>query len=215
VVAAADPSKYEPLDDLGVVFGMSVQPVIVPFDVIDRVIVRTNGRRVAAGLIINLEEQQFEPAVSQLERIPLGLLSAATPPVIRLITALLWRAVNDQARGIQVESLEQELLVRFRTNEALYDVMSAPKCYERALVSRLKEMTGLSVADGQCPQTGHIRLRIAGRVVAARISTMLGAFGEGIVLRLPDSEHELVDVIENCVDAPSRLAADTTGPPSC
>jgi type IV pilus assembly protein PilB len=215
VVAAADPSKYEPLDDLGVLFGMPVQPVIVPFDVIDRVIVRTNGRNVAAGLIINLEEQQFEPALSQLERMPLDLLSAATPPVSRLITALLWRAVNDQARGIQVESLERELLVRFRTDEALYNVMSAPKCYERALISRLKEMTGLNVADGQCLQTGHIRLRIAGRVVAGRISTMPGTFGEGIVLRLPDSEHELVDVIENCVDALSGLAADTTGPPPC
>ena len=215
VVAAADPSKYEPLDDLGVLFGMPVQPVVVPFDVIDRVIVPTNGRSVAAGLIINLEEQQFEPALSQLERMPLDLLSAATPQVIRLITALLWRAVNDQARGIQVESLERELLVRFRTNEALYDVMSSPKCYGMALVSRLKEMTGLSVADGQCPQTGYMRLRIAGRVVTARISTMPGAFGEGIVLGLPDSEHELVDVIENCVNAPRELAAGTTGPPSC
>jgi type IV pilus assembly protein PilB len=215
VIAAADPSKYEPLDDLGVLYGMPVQPVIVPFDVIDRVIVRTNGRSVAAGLIINLEEQQFEPALSQLERMPLDLLSAATPPVIRLITALLWRAVNDQARGIQVESLERKLLVRFRSDEALYDVISAPKCYERALVSRLKEMTGLSVADGQCPQTGHMRLRIAGRVVTARISTMPGVFGEGIVLGLPDCEHELVDVIENCVNAPRGLAADTTGPASC
>jgi type II secretory ATPase GspE/PulE/Tfp pilus assembly ATPase PilB-like protein len=215
VVAAADPSKYEPLDDLGVLFGMPVQPVIVPFDVIDRVIVRTNGRSFAAGLIINLEEQQLEPAVSQLERMPLDLLSAATPPVIRLITALLWRAVNDQARGIQVESLERELLVRFRTDEALYDVMSSPKCYERALVSRLKEMAGLRVADGRFPQSGDMRLRIAGRVVAGRISTMPGSFGEGIVLRLPDSEHELVDIIENCVDALSGLAADTTGPPSC
>jgi hypothetical protein len=128
---------------------------------------------------------------------------------------LLWRAVNDQATGIQVESFERELLVRFRTDEALYDVMSAPKCYEKALISRLKEMTGLNVADGQCPQTGHIRLRIAGRVVAARISTMPGAFGEGIVVGLPDSEHEFVDVIENCVNAPCGLAAGTTGPPSC
>jgi type II secretory ATPase GspE/PulE/Tfp pilus assembly ATPase PilB-like protein len=215
IVAAADPSKYEPLDDLGVLFGMPVHAVIVPFDVLDRAILRADGKTTAAELIINLEEQQFEPALSQLEHMPLDLLSAATPPVIRLITALLWRAVNDQARGIQVESLERELLVRFRTDEALYDVMSSPKCYERALVSRLKEMAGLRVADGRFPQSGHMRLRIAGRVVAGRISTMPGTFGEGIVLRLPDSEHELVDVFENCVDALNGLAADTTGPPSC
>ena len=214
-VAAADPSKYEPLDDLSVFVGMPVQPVIVPFDVLDSAILRATGRNTAAGLILNLEEQQLERAVSQIERMPLDLLNAGTPPVIRLIAALLWRAVNDRARGIQIESLERELLVRFSTDEALYDVISSPKCYEKALISRLKEMAGLRIVDEGLPQSGHIRLRIAGRVVVARISTMPGVFGEGIVLRLPDRCQELVDVIENCVDALRELAADTTGNPFC
>ncbi len=210
VVAAADPSKYEPLDDVGVLFGMPVQPVIVPFDVLDRAIERANGQGAAAGLIINLEEQQLEPAASQLERMPLDLLGAETPPIVKLVTALLWRAVTERARDIQVEPLERDMLVRFRIDGALYDVMSMPRCFEGPLTSRFKKMAGLRVAEGRITQSGHIRLRIAGRVFAAHISTMPGAFGERIMLRFPDSGH-----IEDCVNALYGLAADTTEPPPC
>jgi type IV pilus assembly protein PilB len=212
VVAVADPSRYEPLDDLGVLFGMPVQQVIVPFDVLDCAIECSNGQDGAAGMIINLEEQQLEPAARQLERMPLDLLNPEAPPLVRLVTALLWRAVNDRARDIQIEPLERISLVRFRTDTALYDAMSLPRCLEGMLTSRLKGLAGISVAAGRSPQSGHIRLRIAGRVVAARVSTMPGAFGEMIVLRLPDSKHELVDVIEDFVDALHGLTADTTRP---
>jgi general secretion pathway protein E len=214
VVAAADPSKYEPLDDLGVLFGMPVQPVVVPFDVLDRVIERTCQRSTATpavGPIISLEEQQLETVASQLDRMPLDLLGAETPLVIRLVNALLRKAVDDRASDIQIEPFERELLVRFRADGTLYDVMSSPLCLERALTSRLKVMAGLTVAERQIPQNGHVRLRIAGSVIAVPMSTMPGAFGERIALRLPDSGHELVDIIiDECVDALQGLATEVT-----
>lgn len=210
VVAAADPSKYEALDDVAMLFGMPVQPVIVPFDVLDRAIERANEHGAAAGWIINLEEQQLEPAASQLERTPLDLLGAETPPITKVVTALLWRAVQERTRDIQVEPFERDLVVRFRTDGTLYDVMSMPRCFEEALIARFKKIAGLKIAEGRITQSGHIRLRIAGRVFAACISTMPGAFGERIVLRLPDSEH-----LQDCVDVLYGLATDTTEPPSC
>lgn len=216
VAAAADPSRYEPLDDLGVFFGMPVQTIVVPFDVLDRATERTNGASAAPGAIVNVEERNLEAAAARLDMVPEPLfLDAEAPPIVGLVKALLWKAVDARATDIRIEPSEHEMLVRLRSEGSFYNVMSSPKCYESALTSCLKLMAHLDVADRRIAQTGHIRLRVAGRIMVSRISTAPASHGEQILLHLPDGAQERAGIIDDCIDALRELAVRPAGPAFC
>jgi general secretion pathway protein E len=197
-VAIADPSNYEPLDDLRVLFGMPIQPVVASAEIIAEAINRAYDRAAttsAHDLMIDLEDQGLDQVASELAQEPLDLLeSDGAAPIIRLVNGLFSQAVKDRASDIHIESFEQELVVRFRVDGMLYDLLSPPKRFQAAITSRVKVMSGLNIAEKRLPQDGRIRLRIAGRDIDVRVSTIPTAFGERIVLRLLDRAQALVDV---------------------
>jgi general secretion pathway protein E len=196
-VALADPSNYEPLDDLRVLFGMPVAAVVVPAQVLDEAINRAYDQATtsAADLMIDLEEERLDVVASELAQEPRDLLeSDEAAPIIKLVNGLLSQAVKDRASDIHIECFENELVVRFRVDGMLYDVLSPPKRFQSALTSRVKVMSGLDIAEKRLPQDGRIRVRIAGRDIDIRVSTIPTAHGERIVLRLLDRAQALVDV---------------------
>jgi general secretion pathway protein E len=196
-VALADPSNYEPLDDLRVLFGMPVAAVVVPAQVLDEAINRAYDQATtsAADLMIDLEEERLDVVASELAQEPRDLLeSDEAAPIIKLVNGLLSQAVKDRASDIHIECFENELVVRFRVDGMLYDVLSPPKRFQSALTSRVKVMSGLDIAEKRLPQDGRIRIRIAGRDIDIRVSTIPTAHGERIVLRLLDRAQALVDV---------------------
>jgi general secretion pathway protein E len=197
-VAIADPSNYEPLDDLRMLFGMPVHPVVVPLEVLNDAINRSYDQATtttAQDLMIDLEEERLDVVANELAQEPLDLLdSDDAAPIIKLVNGLLSQAVKDRASDIHVEPFERELLVRFRVDGMLYDVISPPKRFQPAITSRVKVMAGLNIAEKRLPQDGRIRLRVAGRDIDIRVSTIPTAFGERIVLRLLDRAQALVDL---------------------
>jgi general secretion pathway protein E len=197
-VAIADPSNYEPLDDLRVLFGMPVHPVVVPLEILNDAINRSYDQATtttAQDLMIDLEEDRLDVVANELAQEPLDLLdSDDAAPIIKLVNGLLSQAVKDRASDIHVEPFERELLVRFRVDGMLYDVISPPKRFQPAITSRVKVMSGLNIAEKRLPQDGRIRLRVAGRDIDIRVSTIPTAFGERIVLRLLDRAQALVDL---------------------
>ncbi len=197
-VAIADPSNYEPLDDLRVLFGLPVHPVVVPLEVLGDAINRAYDQATtttAQDLMIDLEEERLDVVANELAHEPLDLLdSDDAAPIIKLVNGLLSQAVKDRASDIHVEPFEQELLVRFRVDGMLYDVISPPQRFQPAISSRVKVMAGLNIAEKRLPQDGRIRLRVAGRDIDIRVSTIPTAFGERIVLRLLDRAQALVDL---------------------
>jgi general secretion pathway protein E len=197
-VAIADPSNYEPLDDLRVLFGLPVHPVVVPPEVLNDAINRSYDQATtttAQDLMIDLEEDRLDVVANELAQEPLDLLdSDDAAPIIKLVNGLLSQAVKDRASDIHVEPFERELLVRFRVDGMLYDVISPPKRFQPAITSRIKVMSGLNIAEKRLPQDGRIRLRVAGRDIDIRVSTIPTAFGERIVLRLLDRAQALVDL---------------------
>ena len=197
-VAIADPSKYEPLDDLRVLFGLPVHPVVVPLEILSDAINRAYDQATtttAQDLMIDLEEERLDVVANELAHEPLDLLdSDDAAPIIKLVNGLLSQAVKDRASDIHVEPFEQELLVRFRVDGMLYDVISPPQRFQPAISSRVKVMAGLNIAEKRLPQDGRIRLRVAGRDIDIRVSTIPTAFGERIVLRLLDRAQALVDL---------------------
>ena len=145
--------------------------------------------------MIDLEEERLDVVASELAQEPRDLLeSDDAAPIIKLVNGLLSQAVKDRASDIHVEPFERELVVRFRVDGMLYDVISPPKRFQPAITSRVKVMSGLNIAEKRLPQDGRIRLRIAGRDIDIRVSTIPTAFGERIVLRLLDRAQALVDL---------------------
>ncbi|HXD83234.1 MAG TPA: ATPase, T2SS/T4P/T4SS family, partial [Rudaea sp.] len=109
-------------------------------------------------------------------------------PIIRLINALLTEAVKEGASDIHVEPFENRLVVRFRLDGVLREVLSPKKAIASAVVSRIKVMARLDIAEKRLPQDGRIGLKIAGRPVDVRVSTIPAGHGERVVLRLLDKQ---------------------------
>jgi general secretion pathway protein E len=197
VVAIADPANYEALDDLHVLFSKAIQPVVAPAEVIAQAINHAydQATTTAEDLMIDLQEERLDLLASELASEPRDLLEADdAAPIIKLVNGLLSQSVKDRASDIHIEVFEQQLVVRFRVDGMLYDVLSPPKRFHPAITSRIKVMSGLNIAEKRLPQDGRIRVRIAGRDIDVRVSVIPTAFGERIVLRLLDRAQALVDV---------------------
>jgi general secretion pathway protein E len=126
-------------------------------------------------------------------------------PIIRLINALLTEAVKEGASDIHIEPFENRLVVRFRIDGVLREVLNPQKAIANAVVSRIKVMARLDIAEKRLPQDGRIGLKIAGRPVDVRVSTIPAGHGERVVLRLLDKQAGKLD-LQQLGMAPDTLA---------
>ncbi len=117
-------------------------------------------------------------------------------PIIRLINAILSQAVKEQASDIHIETFEERLSIRYRVDGVLSEVLSPKKTLAPLLVSRLKVMAKLDIAEKRVPQDGRISVRIAGHGIDIRMSTIPSAFGERVVLRLLDKQAGQLNLSE-------------------
>lgn len=131
---------------------------------------------------------QDVPAIEDL------LESADDAPVIRMINALLTQALREQASDIHIEPFEQTSVVRFRVDGTLRDVIRPKKAIHASLISRIKIMSALDIAEKRLPQDGRITLRVGGKPVDVRVSTLPTGHGERAVLRLLDKEAKRLDL---------------------
>ncbi|SDK14794.1 type II secretion system protein E (GspE) [Ferrimonas sediminum] len=125
-------------------------------------------------------------------------------PIIRLINALLSEAIKVGASDIHVETYEKELVVRFRVDGVLREVLKQQRKISSLLVSRIKVMARLDIAEKRVPQDGRISLRIGGRAVDVRVSTMPGSRGERVVLRLLDKNQAMLNLKQLGMSKPIR-----------
>ncbi len=129
-------------------------------------------------------------------------------PIVRLINALLTQAIRENASDIHLEAFEERSVVRFRVDGVLRDVVQPQRALHGALVSRLKVMARLDIAEKRLPQDGRISLRVGDRPVDVRVSTLPTQHGERIVLRLLDKRSTRLDVAELGMDASMRRSFD-------
>ncbi|MCC6766078.1 MAG: type II secretion system ATPase GspE [Deltaproteobacteria bacterium] len=198
VVAVGDPRALGPLDDLRVLYGAAIRPVVVPADALTDALNRAYdlASGSAADLMGNLEEERLDLIATELEE-PRDLLEASDEaPIIRLVNSLLFQAVKDRASDIHIEPFERALTVRFRIDGILYDVISPPKRFQPVIISRVKVMAGLDIAEKRLPQDGRIRTKVAGKDIDVRVSVIPTAYGERVVLRLLDRAATLLGLEE-------------------
>ncbi|MDH3694774.1 MAG: ATPase, T2SS/T4P/T4SS family, partial [Gammaproteobacteria bacterium] len=125
-------------------------------------------------------------------------------PIVRLINALLTQAIRETASDIHLEAFEQRSVVRFRVDGVLRDVVQPQRALHGALVSRLKVMAKLDIAEKRLPQDGRISLRVGGNPIDVRVSTLPTQHGERIVLRLLDKQGGRLDLAELGMDSAIR-----------
>jgi len=172
------------------------------------------------GLGDDMDLFQIAQALPETEDL---LESKDDAPIIRLINALLTEAVKENASDIHIEPFENRLVVRFRVDGVLREVLEPQRVLAPILVSRIKVMAKLDIAEKRLPQDGRISLRVAGRAVDVRVSTLPSGHGERVVLRLLDKqagrldlEHlgmaaETRDVIDGLIRKPHGIVL-VTGP---
>jgi type IV pilus assembly protein PilB len=120
--------------------------------------------------------------------------AAGSTPVIRFVNLVLYQAVNDRASDIHFEPFEKEFHIRYRVDGALYEMAPPPRRLALPIISRIKVMSGLNIAERRLPQDGRIPLTIGGRLVDLRVSTLPTQFGESVVLRVLDRATVQLDL---------------------
>ena len=153
------------------------------------------------------EDIDLDQVAQELE--PSDLLdSDDDAPIIRFINAVLTEAVKDNASDVHIEPYETRLGVRFRVDGVLREVLQTRRALAPVVVSRIKVMSKLDIAEKRLPQDGRISLRIAGRAVDVRVSTMPSGHGERVVLRLLDKQAGRLDLGSLGMDEQSRIKMD-------
>ncbi len=195
-VATADPLAVDALDQARLTFGAPVFPVIATtHTVVDAI--HSVYERIAheADIGEELDAEDHENLSQEVEEAP-DLIDSGDDeaPIIRLVNWMLKRAVKERASDIHVEPFEKELVVRFRVDGVLKEVIKPPKRFQKAIISRIKIMGQLNIAETRLPQDGRIRIKIAGKEVDIRLSTVPTTWGESCVMRLLDRSNVLLDL---------------------
>lgn len=138
----------------------------------------------------------LDKLIDELPQVEDLLESKDDAPIIRLINALLTEAVKAGASDVHVEPFESRLSIRFRVDGIMREVMSPPRHLAPLLVSRIKVMSRLDIAEKRLPQDGRISLRVAGRPVDVRVSTLPSGHGERVVMRLLDKQTGRLDLAQ-------------------
>ncbi|MEQ1528067.1 MAG: ATPase, T2SS/T4P/T4SS family [Methylococcales bacterium] len=206
-IATSDPQDLRALDEIKQRTGLLIKPVLAKSEDIVRQFKDSSGMGdLNVGDYLSDLEEDFEVVASQIpeDYASIDELSSGSP-VINLVNALIQRAIRDGASDIHIEPARKKSRVRFRIDGVLYEVMNPSVEMYPALVSRLKVMANLDIAERRLPQDGRIQVNTQGRVVDLRFSSLPGIFGEKIVLRVLDKNKSLLD-IDKLAMSPENLA---------
>ena len=191
LVAMSDPANVYALDDIRTVTGRDVIPMVATASDVETAIQKYNqmGDEV---------ETLASEAASQLEGEEEADIEAALEdaPIVKLVNAIMSQAVTDRASDVHIEPTEKDVRVRFRVDGVLHEVMHSPKNIQNGLISRLKVMADINIAEKRVPQDGRMSLRVANKALDLRLATLPTVFGEKVVIRILDKSQALIQLSE-------------------
>ncbi|GMU19453.1 MAG: pilus biosynthesis protein TapB [Candidatus Babeliales bacterium] len=191
-ILTANPNNFQPLDEVNLLLGGAARTAVATektiIDAINRYYPLEGSKQMIAAFE---KEEELGP-----EEVDFGAIEekdimtmASEAPIIKLVNNILFQAAKRGASDIHIEPFEKELEVRYRIDGVLYPVMTPPKRIQGALVSRIKIMANLNIAEKRIPQDGRIDIKVAGRPIDIRVSVLPVIFGERIVMRLLDKSR--------------------------
>ncbi|HEV7413257.1 MAG TPA: type II secretion system ATPase GspE [Casimicrobiaceae bacterium] len=191
-LAMADPTDEYTVNAFEMVTGRKVRPqVAIPME-LEAALERLYGAgKSALGQILGDVEQRddlaFDADIQQLKDL------ASEAPVIRMVSLIITNALDTRASDIHIEPFENRLIVRYRIDGVLHEVESPPRRLSAAVISRIKIMANLDIAERRLPQDGRIRLRVHGKEIDLRVSTVPTMHGESVVMRILDKGGVALD----------------------
>jgi type IV pilus assembly protein PilB len=194
-VAMADPLNHQQIDDLRMASGQDIIPVLASEKELDIAIRQYLAFRMDPGIERILGELQQESKNAALAKKDINQVRIEDEaPIIRMVNSMLVQAVRGRASDIHIEPQEDHTRVRFRIDGELYQVLTLPQVSLAAVVSRLKIMSGMDIAEKRVPQDGRFRMEIEQREVDFRVSSLPTNNGEKIVLRILDRANALTRI---------------------
>ncbi len=192
-VAMSDPADYYTIQGLELATGLQIEPRLArERDVLEALETIYGGGNAAGGASAETADTELEVFSDDEEDVNHLRDLASEAPVIRFVNLLISRAVEQRASDIHIEPFENELKVRYRIDGVLHDVEAPARRLQAAIVSRVKIMSKLNIAERRLPQDGRIKLRLMGREIDLRVSTLPTLYGESVVLRILDRSSIVV-----------------------
>jgi type IV pilus assembly protein PilB len=189
LVAMSDPANVYALDDIRTVTGRDVVPMVATAADVENAIQKFSqmGDQVealaseAASQIEGEEATDVESAVEDA-------------PIVKLVNAVMTQAVTDRASDVHIEPMERDVRIRFRVDGVLHEVMHSPKNIQNGLISRLKVMADLNIAEKRVPQDGRVSIRVGSKALDLRLATLPTVYGEKVVIRILDKSQALLQL---------------------
>ncbi len=192
VVAMADPLDIHAIDDLRLLTGLDIAPMLAPRGDIQRVCEQYYMSKMIQDV------QQAERAVEEEESLDVADLQkmAREELVIQMVNLIINQAIQDRASDIHIEPFERELRVRYRVDGVLHEVNAPPKRFHAAIISRIKILSDMNIAERRLPLDGRMRIRSSGRQIDLRVSTIPTVYGESCVMRILDKQTAMLGLTE-------------------
>jgi type IV pilus assembly protein PilB len=188
LIAMSDPQNLMALEDLRIITGFDIQPAIASEEDIFGAIAKIYREKAEVG------ENLDDVAHAELDEESVTDIRDATEeaPIVKLVNSVIAQSVDDAASDIHFEPQAKELVVRFRIDGVLHEIMSIPRRMQNGVISRLKIMSELDIAERRVPQDGRIGLIVGGKPIDMRVATLPTVYGEKIVMRLLDKSNVML-----------------------
>ena len=191
LVAMSDPANVYALDDIRTITGRDVRPVVATANDVEQSIQKFSG------MGEQVEALATEAADALATETGVTVEAAVEDaPIVKLVQAIMTQAAADRASDVHIEPTETDVRVRFRVDGVLHEVMHSPKSIQGGLISRLKVMGDLNIAEKRIPQDGRVSLRVSNRSLDLRLATLPTVHGEKIVIRILDKTNALLRLSE-------------------
>ena len=198
IIAVNDPSAFQPLDDLARMIGFSAYNLVLStksaiYAAINLMFDMSQG---TAEQLVQHMEEDGSTIISEIEDTADLLEDTSDAPIIKLVNHIISQSIKARASDIHIEPYQDSFKVRYRVDGILYDLLTPPKWIQPSLISRIKVMAKLNIAEKRLPQDGRLEVRIGSQNVDVRVSTLPTTFGERVVMRLLNKSEEVLNLQE-------------------
>lgn len=193
-VVTINPRDLQPLDDLSLLLGGGVEYAVSTDNIITEAINKYYPLETSKEMMEELKEGEEEELSLGIESMgEKDIMEMANDaPIVKLVNHIIFAAVKEGASDIHIEPFEKELRIRYRIDGNMYQRVIPPKRYQSAIVSRIKIMSNLNIAEKRIPQDGRIQLKVAEKAIDIRVSILPSNFGERVVMRILDKSKGVV-----------------------
>ena len=206
-IAINDPADFQPLDDLAGILGMeSYDIVLAPKEeIIAAINFAYDMSRDSAEQLVQDMEEGDDMIIGEIEATADLLDDTSDAPIIKLVNHILSQSIKARASDIHIEPYHESFKIRYRVDGILYDLLTPPKWIQASLISRIKVMAKMNIAEKRLPQDGRLEVKIGNMQIDVRVSTIPTSFGERVVLRLLNKTSSLLKLPDLGMN-PDRLA---------